>query len=51
VSSFEQVKPEILSEYETIVERGDNFTVICQGNAPLKWTIPTITVIFKYLLN
>jgi hypothetical protein len=43
VSSFEHVKPEILSEYETIVERGDNFTVICQGNAPLKWTIPTIT--------
>ncbi|XP_063923158.1 vascular endothelial growth factor receptor 1-like isoform X3 [Zophobas morio] len=36
-------KPEILSEYEeTILESGDNFTVLCQGQTPLRWRWPMV---------
>ncbi|KAJ3659812.1 hypothetical protein Zmor_011480 [Zophobas morio] len=35
-------KTEILSEHETILESGDNFTVLCQGQTPLKWRWPMV---------
>lgn len=35
-------KPKILSKYETVLNSGQNYTVTCEGNKPLKWTFPTI---------
>ncbi|XP_063923322.1 vascular endothelial growth factor receptor 3-like [Zophobas morio] len=41
VLSLGHEKPEIFSEYaETNLETGDNFTVLCQGQTPLKWKWP-----------
>ncbi|XP_056648328.1 vascular endothelial growth factor receptor 1-like isoform X1 [Diorhabda sublineata] len=36
-------KPHILSEgVEDIIEPNTNYTIFCQGNRPLNWTIPSI---------
>nr|CAI5831584.1 unnamed protein product [Callosobruchus analis] len=37
-SHFE--KPQILSEYEYTVEANENHEIFCQGNKPLKWSVP-----------
>ncbi|XP_008191844.1 vascular endothelial growth factor receptor 1 isoform X1 [Tribolium castaneum] len=42
VNCFHYIKPEILSEYETIISAGDNFTVLCQGETPLTWKLPDV---------
>ncbi|CAH1956241.1 unnamed protein product [Acanthoscelides obtectus] len=33
-------KPQILSEYEYTVEANENHEIFCQGNKPLKWSVP-----------
>lgn len=37
-------RPEIISEFETVVEANDNHTLFCEGSKPLKWTVPNVKV-------
>lgn len=41
--------PQILQESEYILKAQDNHTIFCQGNKPLKWTVPE-TKVSPYLL-
>lgn len=38
--TYKTLKPQIDTNCETILETGDNYTIVCQGNAPLDWTWP-----------
>ncbi|KAJ8922635.1 hypothetical protein NQ315_007667 [Exocentrus adspersus] len=41
-------KPEITSEFETVIETNDNHTVFCQGNDPLNWRWPEVEEEFQF---
>lgn len=45
ISATQQIrKPEIISQFETIIEPNNNHSILCQGDRPLKWTIPEVMV-------
>ncbi|XP_018563787.1 vascular endothelial growth factor receptor 1 isoform X2 [Anoplophora glabripennis] len=35
-------RPEIISELQPVVEANDNHSLFCEGNRPLKWTVPKV---------